>query len=188
RLPADGRVHRQVVHLLGRRPGRALLAGGHRRSVDRLLGLLLPAHRGDDVHDRRRVRPRAPAHLGAGDGRARLRHAGDVLPRRAAHASPGLRRGIREGDLLAFGAWSGTLVFATCGKQEIKRVGDKEFFGLWFCGALADYQSVTGSARNPSYSPRLLISCFAPDAAGLHTIGFTRDRTLRTDPPCAYPD
>ena len=53
RLPADGRLHRQVVHLHRRRPGRTLLAGDHRRADERRLGVLLPAHRRHDVHDRR---------------------------------------------------------------------------------------------------------------------------------------
>ena len=60
RLAADRRLHRQVVHLQRRRPGRPLLARHHRRAHERHLGVLLPAHRRDDVHDRR-LRRRPPA-------------------------------------------------------------------------------------------------------------------------------
>ena len=54
RLPADGGLHRQVVHLQRRDRLRLLLARDHRRPVERRLGLLLPAHRRDDVHVRAR--------------------------------------------------------------------------------------------------------------------------------------
>ncbi len=43
----------QVVRLCGRGPGRALRARHHRRADERRVGLLLPAHRRDDVHVRR---------------------------------------------------------------------------------------------------------------------------------------
>ena len=56
RLPADRRLHRQVVHLRGRGRARLLLAGDHRRAHQRRLGLLLPAHHRDDVHDREAAR------------------------------------------------------------------------------------------------------------------------------------
>ena len=50
RPAADGRLHRQVVHLQrgGRR--RLLRPGHHRRADERGLGVLLPARRRDDVH------------------------------------------------------------------------------------------------------------------------------------------
>ena len=51
RLPAARRVHRQVVRVQRRDRGRLLLAGDHRRADERRLGVLLPAHRRDDVHD-----------------------------------------------------------------------------------------------------------------------------------------
>ena len=55
-FPADRRVHRQVVHLQRRGAAEPDLAGGARRADERRLGLLLSAHRGDDVHDRRAAR------------------------------------------------------------------------------------------------------------------------------------
>ena len=61
RLSADRRFHRQVVHLRCGRPGRALLAGDHRRALERRLGVLLSPHRGHDVHDRRDAAPPRPA-------------------------------------------------------------------------------------------------------------------------------
>ena len=58
RPAADGRLHRQVVHLQRRGQRRLLRAGHHRRADQRRLGLLLPARRRDDVHVR--ARRRAP--------------------------------------------------------------------------------------------------------------------------------
>ena len=58
RLPADGRLHREVVRVQRRDQGRLLLAGDHRRADERRLGLLLPAHRRHDVHDADRRRRR----------------------------------------------------------------------------------------------------------------------------------
>ncbi len=70
RLPADRRLHRQVVHLQRRRPGEPDRARRAGRADERDLCLLLPADRRDDVHDRRararsspdRARPRARGH------------------------------------------------------------------------------------------------------------------------------
>ena len=63
RVPADRRLHRQVVHLQRRGQRRLLRPGDHRRAVERGLGLLLPAHRRDDVHVRARRPPGAAADL-----------------------------------------------------------------------------------------------------------------------------
>ena len=86
RLPAHRRLHREVVHLLGRGRLGLLRPGHHRRAVERGLGVLLPAHRGDDVHDRARRPPGAGADLAAGDGRPDGGDARRALPRRPADA------------------------------------------------------------------------------------------------------
>src|SRR6185369_1196016 len=64
------------------------------------VGLLLPAHRRHDVHDRGRGRPRASARVDRGNGRTRPGHAGHVLPRHPADARHRLRTAINTDDLL----------------------------------------------------------------------------------------
>ena len=51
RLSADGRLHREMVRVQRGGQGRLHRPGHRRRADQRHLGLLLPAHRGDDVHD-----------------------------------------------------------------------------------------------------------------------------------------
>ena len=87
RLPADRRLHREVVHLQHRRAARPVRARHHRRAVERRVGLLLPAHHRDDVHDR--PAGRGAARVGGaagGHGRALARRRRDLLSRRAARA------------------------------------------------------------------------------------------------------
>ncbi len=69
RFPADRGLHREVVCLFGGCRLRLLRPRHHRRVVERRLGLLLPAHRRDDVHDRPRRPPSPAADSGYGDGR-----------------------------------------------------------------------------------------------------------------------
>ena len=54
RAAADGRLRRQVVRVRRRGAGGLLRPGHHRRAHQRRVGLLLPAHRRDDVHVRGR--------------------------------------------------------------------------------------------------------------------------------------
>ncbi len=101
RLPADRGLHRQVVHLQRRDRLRVLLACDHRRPLERRLGLLLPAHRGDDVHVRARRAARARAARGGRLHRPCAlahRHPLSRDPARADHRS---RASVRRDDLLA---------------------------------------------------------------------------------------
>ena len=79
---------------------RLLRAGDHRRAVERRVGLLLPAHRGDDVH----VRARRPAGAAGGVARGHGRPGGlgrrGAVARRAAGAGDRLGGAIDRDDLL----------------------------------------------------------------------------------------
>ena len=101
-FPPLAGLHRQVVHLQRGGPGRALLAGDHRRADQRRLGVLLPAHRRDDVDDRGSGGG-AAAHPGHGGRRP---GAGDdcrLLPRRPADARPAAGAGFDPDDFLIAG-------------------------------------------------------------------------------------
>ena len=90
----------QVVHLQRRGPGRLLLARDHRRAHERRLGVLLPAHRGDDVHDRgtETLRPRVPGRRRWPAWRSRC--IASVLSRHPADARPRSGAGFDLDDLL----------------------------------------------------------------------------------------
>jgi NADH-quinone oxidoreductase subunit N len=65
RLPADGRLHCEVVRVHRRGQGGVRLAGDHRCADECGVGVLLPAHRRHDVHD-------AYGHAGTGSRRSRM--------------------------------------------------------------------------------------------------------------------
>ena len=77
-----------------------LRPGHHRLPVERGVGVLLPAHRGDDVHDRPRRPPGAAADPGAGDGWPRRLDARGTLPGRPAHARDRARAAVDRHNLL----------------------------------------------------------------------------------------
>jgi NADH-quinone oxidoreductase subunit N len=100
RIPAAGRIHREMVRLQRGSEGRLQLAGDHRRVDQRRLGVFLFAHRGDDVHDAARQR-----RAGAADAGACRRRVGDfgdpaVLPRHSAGPSARPRRRFHRHNLL----------------------------------------------------------------------------------------
>ena len=99
RVSANGRLHRQVVHLQRGRRARSLLAGHHRRAVERRLRLLLPAHRRHDVHDDRQRR-RSSASVAPRGRRARAGQPGCDLPRAPADEDPRPRDGLDRHHLL----------------------------------------------------------------------------------------
>jgi hypothetical protein len=100
RPSADGRLHRQVVHLQRRRSGRLLLACDHRRADERRLRLLLPPNRRHDVHDRGAGRGTGSSAVTRGARRAGVCHHRRLLSGRASGARARHRDGLCEDHFL----------------------------------------------------------------------------------------
>jgi NADH-quinone oxidoreductase subunit N len=106
RPAADGRLHRQVVHLQCRRQRWLLQSCRHRHAHQRHLRLLLPARRRHDVHGGTRGRGCAsPCHRSGHGCTCRLDRR-DLLSRRPAHQDPGSRGKLDLDDFLGFGLWT----------------------------------------------------------------------------------
>ena len=100
RISAARWLHRKMVRVHSRDESRILLACDRRRAHQRHLRLLLPAYRGDDVHDVSAVDARHPSRAsGGGTGTRRLGHH-RVLSRHSPDAGSQLGRGVDRHNLL----------------------------------------------------------------------------------------